>query len=372
VLGLIDAPVGSNVATIKLVFQPFLVGGVDLFFVLSGFLISGILMDNKQATNYFRTFWTRRIGRIFPVYYLMIFLLIVLYLIDCVHETPLVSSLLKGQMPIWAYATFTQNFYLVFNGVFGNFLGVTWSLAMEEQFYLMLPFLVYFLPRRYLVRVCIAAILLAPVIRWILWELISWRATYHLTPARMDTIMWGVLIACTIRHEGVMAVLTKYRSAINVLIVVLAVAVGANLFGYLSDPLLAKAGYHSHGLFVSTLRYSALAMMYGLLVLRLHLPGATLYRSAMEARWLGHVGVLSYAVYMYHQLFNLVVHRLVHDSLPHIAGWHEAYIPVIVLSLTFIAAELSYRFMERPILNRVRRTKYQFADELNTRAYSTA
>mgnify|MGYP003669776180 CR=1 FL=1 len=174
---------------------------------------------------------------------------------------------------------------------------MTWSLAMEEQFYLMLPFLVYFLPRRYLVRVCIAAILLAPVIRWILWELISWRATYHLTPARMDTIMWGVLIACTIRHEGAMAVLTKYRSAINVLIVVL---------------------------------------------------------------------------YLYHQLFNLVVHRLVHDSLPHIAGWHEAYIPVIVLSLTFIAAELSYRFMERPILNRVRRTKYQFADELNTRAYSTA
>jgi peptidoglycan/LPS O-acetylase OafA/YrhL len=224
----------------------------------------------------------------------------------------------------------------------------------------MLPFLIYFLPRRYLVHVCIAAILLAPVVRLILWELISWRATYHLTPARMDTIMWGVLIACAVRHEGVMAYLARFRSAINVLIVVLAVAIGANLFSYLSTPLLVKAGYHSYGLFVSTLRYSALAMMYGLLVLRLHLPGATFYRSAMEARWLGHVGVLSYAVYMYHQIINSVVHRLVHDSQPHIAGWHEAYLPVIVLGLTFIAAEMSFRLMERPVLNRARRATYHF------------
>lgn len=279
VVGAIQAEAGSSYDQFRIAIQPFLIGGVDLFFVLSGFLIGGILLDNKESTNYFRTFWRRRIGRIFPVYYVMILVLIALYAVDWFYKTPLISGLLYNQLPVWAYATFIQNFYMVSEGVFGNFLGVTWSLAVEEQFYLILPPLVFLLSRGKIVVIAVLAIFAAPFVRTILWQNIDWQASYLLSPARMDTVMWGVLIACAVRNEHVISVLSRLRMAIGIIIVFLAALVAADMFNYASAPLLATTTYHTHGLFVSTLRYSALAMMYALIILRLYLPGAGALRS---------------------------------------------------------------------------------------------
>ena len=115
--------------------------GVDLFFVLSGFLIAGILLDHHNTSNYFRVFYLRRVCRIFPLY----FLLLALFL--CLSATNLSTSpsfrwLLHDPFPIWSYATFTQNILMGARGGFGpHWLGITWSLAVEEQFYLFVPFL---------------------------------------------------------------------------------------------------------------------------------------------------------------------------------------------------------------------------------------
>jgi peptidoglycan/LPS O-acetylase OafA/YrhL len=72
VIGPLVLKPGSDLETVRVHLQPFLFGGVDLFFILSGFLISGILMDSRDGPLYFRRFWTRRIARIFPVYYTLI------------------------------------------------------------------------------------------------------------------------------------------------------------------------------------------------------------------------------------------------------------------------------------------------------------
>jgi peptidoglycan/LPS O-acetylase OafA/YrhL len=116
--------------------------GVDLFFVLSGFLIGGILLDARSSPRYFQTFYLRRAYRILPLYFLVIGLSLLPHLLAqfsvarAAHTTPL-------PLPWLSYATFTQNFWMAYLGVFGpSGMGITWSLAIEEQFYLSIPLLI--------------------------------------------------------------------------------------------------------------------------------------------------------------------------------------------------------------------------------------
>lgn len=359
VLGPIKTTPGTTFDSIRIAIQPFMVGGVDLFFVLSGFLIGGILLDNKEADNYFIAFWRRRIGRIFPVYYLMLGLVLLIYAIDHFHSSAYTRSALYNQIPWWSMATFTQNFYMVFTGKYGNFLGVTWSLAMEEQFYIVLPFLVYFLARNRVAQIALILILLTPFIRTMVWEMHSWRASYHLSPARMDTVMWGVLVAYVVRSDALLSFMAKCRGWIDVTIIALAILIATDSFGLLSASYLRTPSTHAMGLFISTLRYSALAMMYGLIILRLFIPGADWMKSAFSNKILGKVGLVSYAAYMYHQFFNYTVHFIFRDSFtPALTEWGQFYIPIAVLVSTFVAAAISYRYMERPIQIWARKMPY--------------
>lgn len=356
-LGPIEVDKDSTFFAIRFAIQPFMVGGVDLFFVLSGFLIVGILMENKQASNYFTTFWRRRIGRIFPVYYLMFAIVLVIYAIDAIKSTGLTRALLFNQLPAWTYLTFTQNFYVVATGVGGNFLGVTWSLAMEEQFYLILPFAVFFLRNERFVAIAIVLIILAPVVRTFLWDWYGWRASYHLSPARMDTVLWGAFIAYAVRRQDWIAILSKRTWLIDATIVGLALLVVTNTFHHISAPFI-PTDLRYLGLFLSTLRYSALATMYALIILRLYLPGAVTLKSTLSHPILMRIGLLSYAAYMYHQIINTIVHYLAHGGTLKLASWEHFWIPILVFALTFSAAALSYRYMERPIQIWARKAKY--------------
>lgn len=117
--------------------------GVDLFFVLSGFLIGGILLDNRASKNYFSTFFVRRACRILPLYVVM--LLAYVYLL--VEQPVALKWLWENSYSLWFFATFTQNYPIGIHEQFGpNWMAVTWSLAVEEQFYVVLPFLMFWLP----------------------------------------------------------------------------------------------------------------------------------------------------------------------------------------------------------------------------------
>ena len=125
---------------------------LSLFFVLSGFLIGGILLDATGSTRYFRTFYARRAFRILPLYGLVTGLFLA-------SHFPLICSLLQhecsaSEIPLASYPTFTQNFWIAYLGTWGLNSGevVTWSLAVEEQFYLTIPIIIRKLTDRTLSR----------------------------------------------------------------------------------------------------------------------------------------------------------------------------------------------------------------------------
>src|SRR5262249_39067117 len=145
--------------------------GVDLFFVLSGFLLGGILLEHRESQEYFKTFYVRRACRILPVYYLLV--------IAFAMVSPLFNGtrndgfihLFNNPMPLWSYFTFTQNFAMMSVSDFGApALSATWSLAVEEQFYLFLPLMIRFVPRGALPGALLLLIVAAPICRGLLWS----------------------------------------------------------------------------------------------------------------------------------------------------------------------------------------------------------
>ena len=177
--------------------------GVDLFFVLSGFLIGGILLDVRSSPRYFQTFYIRRAYRILPLYFLVIGLSLFPHLLAqfsaarAAHTTPL-------PLPWWSYATFTQNFWMACLGVFGpSGIGITWSLAIEEQFYLSIPLLIRNVRPRNLVIVLSMVIACAPWLRVLLHSSMTYPglASYVLMPTRADALCLGVLAALLVRNE---------------------------------------------------------------------------------------------------------------------------------------------------------------------------
>lgn len=162
--------------------------GVDFFFVISGFLITGILMDSKTKKNYFKNFYVRRFLRIFPIYYLVVISLFfsIFVFLFFTKKTYDLSS-----FP--AYLLYLQNIYAVLhNGFYFPLLGHTWSLAVEEQFYLFWPFIVFFFSNKKLFWIALSLILIAPILR-MYYSLNDFHIFYQnsLLHTRFDALAMG-------------------------------------------------------------------------------------------------------------------------------------------------------------------------------------
>jgi peptidoglycan/LPS O-acetylase OafA/YrhL len=325
--------------------------GVDLFFVLSGFLIGGILLDNRNASNYFRAFWTRRVARIFPVYFLLLFAYVI-----AVAMRPLVGLawmddwLLRNPLPLWSYLTFTQNYLMALRADTGPlWLGITWSLAIEEQFYLIVPLLVYLLPRRFLVVLALACIVAAPIIRVWLWETDgTFYAGYFPTPARMDSLMLGLLVALAVRAGPVLEWARRYRAGLD------GAAAGVVLLVLLC--VSAAAG----NVRVKSLEFSLVLALFAYAIFRISLVPEGLYRAVLRSPILVFVGLISYPWYMYHQTVNGLVHGLLFGRAPTISNLQEMAAAGLVLALSAGLAAVSTRYFERPFRMRAQRLRYRF------------
>ena len=175
--------------------------GVELFFVLSGFLITGILLDARQATNYFRVFYARRVLRIFPLYYLT---LIAFFWVWPLLAHHVAFFQLHGQgtfgprEQLWYWFDLV-NLRTAFYPLIIVMLTHCWTLSLEEQFYAVWPVVVRFLRERWLVAGSIAVVVLSPALRALPWvqsmNAVYPNFTYRFTPFNLDTLLTGALLA---------------------------------------------------------------------------------------------------------------------------------------------------------------------------------
>lgn len=169
--------------------------GVDLFFVLSGLLITGILLDSRQSEGYFGNFYARRCLRIWPLYYAV--LLFMFVIVPVLRPSDAHAVFEARSAPWWAYPVFLQNFLVPIPTLATGALGVTWSLAVEEQFYLVWPLVVRFCTAAQLRKIAISVICLSPLLR--LYLSLHQVNIYSNTFCRLDGLMAGALLALALR-----------------------------------------------------------------------------------------------------------------------------------------------------------------------------
>lgn len=335
--------------------------GVDLFFVLSGFLITGILLDTKGAEGgagapgYFRAFYARRVLRIFPLYYAYLFLLFVV--LPAVAPLPPDDVRIAREAQGW-YWSYLGNVRLAFGAPISRLEpGLFWSLAVEEQFYLAWPLVVWVAGRRRLVALCVAMLAASLALR-VGWRLAdggrqAMNAIYVLTPTRWDGLAVGALLAVAARTPSAWPRVARRAWPVA----------GAAL-ALLAAAFVVRRGLLAHDVVVQTVGYSVVAVAAGAV-----LAGAVAARPGTRvARLFGHpvlrfFGRYSYGIYVYQ---GLVRYWLWHHvpfvrSLPPVAGL-QAPAALLVLvgasALTTAAAVASYHAFERPFLRLKARVPY--------------
>lgn len=305
--------------------------GVDLFFVLSGFLITGILLiskdeiDNgsKTVASSAKTFYIRRILRIFPIYYLILLIAFILA-IHPVRETIL-----------W-HTFYLSNFYIAQQGRWVETIGHLWSLSVEEQFYLIWPWIILFTPRKRLLMVLIALTAVGPLYRLAcLMNHVPYMTSRVMTLGCMDFFGIGALLAYIKKHNNTRytaSEFSKHCLLIGGVLFPLAILLG--LLG-IKNPvgIFAKT---CEGMFFCWLIYKASEKFDGVIGM------------ILETKILIYIGKISYGIYLYH---NFIPHIIPAKFLNYYTHYvvHPLGVRILYVILTIAIASLSWYLVEKPM-----------------------
>jgi peptidoglycan/LPS O-acetylase OafA/YrhL len=335
--------------------------GVDLFFVLSGFLIGGILMDQRESPSFFRTFYIRRFFRIIPVYYLWTTVYIVLVACAGAFVTAHAHSGQRPELgwPIYIHYVFLQNFGLFsLAGLAGAWFGPTWSLAIEEQFYLVTPTLIRFVQPRRLCAVLISFIVTMPALRVLmLWGGHTSRSTIStLLIGRADELAIGVLAAQIWRRPEFRAWVAGHARLLYAVLLSLMAGCGA-LWKW--SPEAQTYGMESIGFTVTALTFGMVLL---LALLRPSSPIAVLAR----IRWLRELGRISYCVYIIHVAVNVMCHAMLLRDTPRVSTPKGLAVSLLAALVTCALARASWTLLENPLLRSGHRYRYETIPMLRT------
>jgi peptidoglycan/LPS O-acetylase OafA/YrhL len=340
-----SAAIRSAVAPLRLGWT-----GVDLFFVLSGFLIGGILLDARESRNYFGVFYRRRFLRIVPAYAMLLLVFYALLALNRSLATPR-RWITPTTVPWYGYASFLHNFWMAIDDTWGTaVLGITWSLAVEEQFYLTLPWLVRLLDAPRLRRAVVTGLVAAPVLRTILFVAAPGmpRAWYLLMPCRADALLLGVLAAMAMRDAAWRRWLARRRTALRAVLVVLGAGV----------PVLTGLSAVPSGVWTATIGLTWIAAFYVTMLVYVLLFDGRLAR-CLRARWLMALGTVAYATYLFHMLVLDATFGVVWGRAPILLGIADVGKAGVALALTIAFCRLSWRWLERPLIALGHRTSYE-------------
>ena len=304
--------------------------GVDIFFVLSGFLIGGVILDHGGAENFFRIFYLRRALRILPMAFLTIGLA---YLV-----LPLVNptNMHVTGVPPYAYPLFINNYWTASGSTGYLPLEPMWSVAVEEQFYLLAPAFLLLTKPRVRTAALVLIVLLSPLLRASASRFSPW----DFTPLRLDGFAVGMLVAIAVRSPRFSAVSRSARRSW---------LLGAT--GAVTVALLFSIAPHWPAVQVAW-GVSLNSLAAGGVILALQLAPRSWLSRALSTVWLTTVGRFSYALY----LLQLPVYIWVATFLgQQLRGWR----PASAFAVCIFCAWLSWRFLESPLLRFGRRFEYR-------------
>jgi len=314
--------------------------GVHLFFVLSGFLITGILLVERKnvargvpRTRAFRQFYIRRLLRIFPLYYFVVLVGIALN-----------ASYAREYAP-WLL-TYTINLKMAAQGWYIANFAHFWSLAIEEQYYLVWPWLILLLPRRWLIPSAVITTAIGPLFRlFLIRHQIygdTWLAGYIATPTALDSLGMGSLIAILMRTESTAERLRRWVRW-PVALVSLALVIVLNLLW--ATPI--------HFVLLDT----ASAVFFGWVIYRASQGFGGLAGAFLAAAPIVFIGRISYGIYVYHPLVPTVVAKVGgrFGLQPLADNWRSG---LFYSALTLFAATISWYALERPITQLKRKFPY--------------
>lgn len=341
--------------------SPFFWGGwlgVDLFFVLSGFLITGILFDSLEGPRYFRNFYIRRALRIFPLYYTpwIFFLVLTPWLHPLWTRFNIANVFYYGNLMDFSAAHHPElspggfMFFFPAGHLTGFNTGALWSLCLEEQFYLVWPLMIFLVrDRRRIMAVCVAGILGSLALDttltfWALRSHVDRIFLYNATYAHASPMLFGAWLALWRRGgSGIKPVAPAVY--LTVILVPACVLFGSiALFVRPNDlvsPVITTYGYTCSGL-----------MGTGIVLAAIQQEG--LLKRLFSLRWLASIGTISYGLY--------IIHGFLMGAFRHHLDLFQRHgltllFPIAALAVTFLLATLSYRFLELPFL----RLKDRFA-----------
>lgn len=318
---------------------------MDLFFVLSGFLITGILLDTKTDKQYYKNFIIRRGLRILPLYYgaLIVFFILVPLVVNKSRLAPF-SVYYNNQVYFWVYL---QNWILLLKepALIGKgriFLHL-WSLAIEEQFYIVWPIVILLFNTKNLVKIIVALILLSAALNcYYFFSGHSWQYTYFSTLCRLDSLCIGALIAVAVRNNFIIQKIEKIIPYIfKTLFVVLVAAIFWGRPKAPADQFLEP---------VSTLLFSiffASMILYGFSNHK-----NNYVKRILELKVLRFFGKYSYSMYIFHVpilvLLRPVLFKFLQKNIPHTI----AYVTdnLICLLLVIAVSQLTWYLIEKPSL----------------------
>ncbi len=303
--------------------------GVDLFFVISGFLIGSILLINHGSAKLFKSFYIRRFVRIVPNYYLLIIIFLLIGSLSIFKGDYFLTG--NNVIPTWSYFAMTHNFFMASLENMGNdAMSVTWSIGIEEQFYILFPLFIVFVKEKWLPFLLIVLIALAIYFRSLYT---NWIPAYVLLPCRMDAISFGILLAWINKNYDVKEIVQMHFTKLIVSIIMVALLCGF-LFYLYKD--------------LGIVRNSLFAYVFAVLILIALGKPQSFYCKLLGNKTLGWIGKISYSLYLFHYLILGVFKNLSKQFFETSGTAFNISLSVAALLFSFLFAWLVYQFLEKP------------------------
>lgn len=318
--------------------------GVDLFFVLSGFLIGSILLASRDSSGYFQTFYVRRVHRILPIYFLlMLFFAITAAVLQFVPQGRANVSL-RELLVLPKCIFFLQNFLGSFTDFQWRWFVVTWSLAVEEQFYLVAPFFIRLLLLPRLTALLISFVIASPILRLVGFRYFHGGLLNGALAWRADTLAFGMLAAIAWKTPAIRQALVENRRRSQWM----AAALSVGILLLLKSLIVIPAR-----LVTVTVGYSWIAAFFTCLLLLVISQSDGPIAGLMRMSWLRFLGTISYCLYLIHMPINQFAHLLLlHRARPAIEDWQGLAVTLLAAALSLIVAKLSWTYVESPLIRR--------------------